>query len=140
MNRIYHTWDKWECYPAGFFNTTPPEGMTKDECREAYRLFLSDIPRFCEAMSRVIEEWPNSCEHNLTNEKMNRVAWMGQAAMCLEMGVPSVFRGGYMLLTKTQKEKANAAALRYINLWREKYNEPPLTTESVKSKTEANLY
>lgn len=140
MNRIYHTWDRWECYPAGFFNTKPPEGLTADECREAYRDFLSDIPRFSSAMARVIEAWPNSCEHNLTNDRMNRIAWMGQAGMCLETGISSVFRGGYMLLTKSQKKAANAAALQHINLWREKRGEPPLTEETIKSKTQADLY
>ena len=43
MERIYHTWDKWECYPAGFYETKPPQkDMTIDDCKQAYADFLRD--------------------------------------------------------------------------------------------------
>ena len=32
----------------------------------------------------VIVEWVNSCEHYLSNFAMNRIAWVGQAAMCYD--------------------------------------------------------
>ena len=140
MNRIYHTWDKWECYPAGFFEKRPPDGMTPDDCRETYATMLSDIERFNRAMDCVLEEWKYSCEHNLTNEKMNRIAWMGQAALCRSLGIPAAFRGGYTLLSLGEKRLANAAALNKINKWMELVGETRLTTESVKPKTAANLY
>lgn len=140
MKRIYHTWDKWECYPAGFYNNQPPKGMTSDQCLEAYRSFLADIPRFRAAMARVVNEWKNSCEHYLTNECMNRIAWLGQAAMCIDTGVPAQFRGGYNLLTEEQKQEADAAALMVLNQWMKQHGEPELDFESVQSKTKANLY
>lgn len=141
MKRIYHTWDKWECYPAGFYENKPRDkSMTDDQCREAYRDLLRDIPRFETAMARVINEWKNSCEHYLTNENMNRLAWLGQSALCIELGVPSEFRGGFMLLSAEEKKAANEAALRALNLWRDRYGEPPLTMDEAQSKTEMNLY
>ena len=140
MKRIYHTWDKWECYPAGFYNNQAPKGLSSDRCLEMYRDFLADIPRFQAAMLRVVTEWKNSCEHYLTNECMNRIAWLGQSALCISKGVPAIFRGGFVDLPLELQRKANETALKYLNKWREKYGEPPLTLETAKSRTEANLY
>ncbi len=114
--RIYHTWDKWECYPAGFYEGQKT-GATDDECRESYREFLADPGRFGAALERVLDEWKNSCEHYLTNESMNRVAWLGQASACIAMGLPSKYRSGYFLLTDDQKKAADALALEYLNKW-----------------------
>ena len=140
MERIYHTWDKWECYPAGFYAERAPKGMTNEDCEEAYRAFLADLGRFGVGMMRVLDEWKNSCEHYLTNNSMNRIAWMGQSAMCIETGIPARYRGGYNLLTDEQKEAADRLALEYINIWMERQGYPLLTDETVKSRTQANLY
>jgi len=115
-NRIFHTYDKWECYRAGFYATTM-DGMTKAQCEESYRVFLSDIPRFSRALGGVITEWKHSCEHYLTNAAMNRIAWLGQASACLDMGIPSTFRSGFFLLTEEEQEAANQCALEYLNKW-----------------------
>ena len=127
-SRIFHTHDKWECYKAGFY-ATKKDGMTKDQCQQAYRDFLADIPRFEEALNIVITEWKHSCEHYLTNSAMNRIAWLGQAAMCVDTGVPSEFRSGYFLLTEPQQNAANETALKYLNKWLSANNRPELTME-----------
>jgi len=140
MERIYHTWDKWECYPAGFYEVHPPDGMSTEDAEIAYRDFLSNLDLFSDNLQRVITEWKNSCEHYLTNEKMNRIAWMGQAAMCIYCGIPSRFRGGYNLLTNEQKIKADQLALDYINKWMANNGYQKLTNDDIKSKTVADLY
>jgi len=140
IKRIYHTWDVWECYKSGFYEKVPPKGMTKDDCEETYRDLLSDTTRFKKASFRVISEWKNSCEHYLTNENMNRIAWMGQASLCIECGIPSIFRGGYHLLSKQQQIEADNIALEAINAWMFFNCYPLYSMESIESKTEANLY
>ena len=140
MNRIYHTWDKWECYPAGFYENKAPGKMTKEEAEIFYRDFLSDIPRFESCLERVISEWKNSCEHYLTNEKMNRIAWLGQSSACICSGIPSMFRGGYNLLTEEEKKAADESALKYLNIWCLRNGYEEMTMEQVQSKTEANIY
>jgi hypothetical protein len=141
MNRIYHTWDKWECYPAGFYENKPPQkDMTDDDCRAVYRDLLRDIPAFEAALGGVITQWKNSCEHYLTNENMNRIAWLGQASLCLAKGMPSVFRGGFNMLSPQEQERANEAALKFLNIWLERNGYPVLTMEDAMSKTEVNLY
>lgn len=114
--RIFHTYDKWECYKAGFYKDTF-EGLTKEECEQKYAEFLSDDEKFEMALSGVISEWKHSCEHYLTNFSMNRIAWLGQAAMCYATGIPSIFRSGFHLLTEEQQLKANMIALKYLNKW-----------------------
>jgi hypothetical protein len=139
MNRIYHTWDKWECYPAGFYSNKHPT-LDEDQCRDLYASFLRDTDGFERAMGRVLIEWPNSSEHYLSNESMNRIAWLGQASMCITHGVPSVFRGGFNRLTEAEQLAANLAALKFLNIWLALRGEPTLTLQEAQSKTEANLY
>jgi len=139
MKRIYHTWDKWECYPAGFYEGQLT-GKTDDECKEMYRAFLSDDNAFKSALERVLSEWGNSCEHYLTNEAMNRIAWLGQASACIALGLPSRFRSGYFLLTDEQQKKADLIALEYLNSWLVGHGHEKVDLESAGVKTKVNLY
>ncbi len=139
MKRIYHTWDKWECYRAGFYENQS-ELLTKDDCELEYAALLKNEKAFRAALKRVITEWVKSCEHYLSNESMNRIAWLGQAALCIAKQIPSTFRGGFHWLTEEEKNKADSIALEYLNKWLKAHGEPSLTMEESKSKTEANLY
>lgn len=140
IQRIYHRYEKWECYPAGFFEDHPPKGLTEIECQQKYAEFLKDEKAFKKAAFMVIDEWTNSCEHNLTNPAMNRIAWVGQAAMCISFGIPSKYRGGYHLLTQNEQLNADLIALDVINYWMFLRGYGRFTLNTIKSKTEANLY
>ena len=141
MNRIYHTWDKWECYPAGFYDPKPRDrSVDDDQARDMYRDFLRDTPTFGVALDRVLHEWPNSCEHYLSNERMNRIAWLGQAAACIHLGLPSTYRSGYNKLTEEEKREADLTALDALNKWLTSYGEEPLGLDEAASKTEMDLY
>lgn len=112
--RLFHPWYKWECYKNGFYKTCPPGGLTHDECKRAYAEFLSDEKIFRKALSRVLSEWKYSCEQFLTNENINRIAWLGQASLCIETGIPSIYRGGFNLLTEGERARANRIAREYL--------------------------
>jgi len=140
IERIYHRYEKWECYKAGFFDEHPPKGMTHEYCQNKYAEFLKDLRLFEITAYKVLDEWPNSCEHNLSNPNMNRIAWIGQSSMCLYYGISSKFRGGYHLLTKEQQIAADKTALKVINYWMFLHGYCEFTLETIKSKTEANLY
>lgn len=137
-DRIFHTYDKWECYKAGFYNTTH-QSLTKVQCEEKYRAFLSDTDRFSEALESVTTEWVNSCEHYLTNNSMNRIAWLGQASACYAMGIPAIFRSGFFLLTEQEQEKANQTALKYLNKWLSSNGRKEVTMEEAYSG-QSDLY
>lgn len=115
-DRIFHTFDKWECQKAGFYETNV-EGKTKVECENEYAEMLSNDDEFRTALEGVTNEWKNSCEHYLTNKAMNRIAWLGQASLCYSRHIPSCYKGGFNLLTAEQQEKANRTAHEYLNKW-----------------------
>jgi ParB-like chromosome segregation protein Spo0J len=139
-NRIFHTFDKWECNLAGFYESRPPKGMTAEDCKVVYRDLLSNIPEFELALNRVITEWKHSCEHYLTNSAMNRIAWLGQASLCISKGIPSEFRGGFGLLTEEQQFAADQAALRALNKWMLANNRPEVSMEQANPNRQAEIY
>ena len=88
-----------------------------------------------------LRDWPNSCEQWLSNERMNRIAWLGQAAMCYATGVPSTFCGGFNQLSPEEQHAANLAALKYLNIWLESRGEPTLATlKDAERKTQPEMY
>jgi hypothetical protein len=139
IKRIYHTWDKWECYPAGFYENSKL-GMTRHECENEYKKFLSDLKRFEGALKRVTTEWKNSCEHYLTNERMNRIAWLGQASLCIESGIPSCYRSGYFLLSQKERHDADSLALKYLNIWLQENGYELTNLEGAGVFAQANIY
>jgi hypothetical protein len=69
-------------------------------------------------MRSVLSQWPISCEQNLSHTTHNRIAWLGQAAVCLATGQPSaVTRSVWWELTKDQQDRANAGAAETIRTW-----------------------
>lgn len=85
MKRIYHPYTRWEDHRAGFYDK-PPIGHAKaSQANKIVTMFM------CASLTRTymkmaIEQWSVSCETNLTNTGMNRVAYIGQAAACLYCG------------------------------------------------------
>lgn len=140
MNRVYHTWDKWECYPAGFFDIKCRNGETTEEAEQTYKKLLTDEAMFSAALFSVLKEWPNSCEHNLTNDKMNRIAWLGQAALAYTYHIPAKFRKGYYMLNNEERVIADTIALKYLNKWLAERNEETVTLEEAGATSVANQY
>ena len=64
---------------------------------------------------------------------MNRIAWLGQAACCIDSGIPAMYRGGFFLLTEDQQKEANETALVYLNKWLEGNGREPVTMEEAYS-------
>lgn len=119
MERIYHPWHKWEDYRSNFYGGVSE--YPKDNTLQLYASLLRDLPKFEDALKVVISEWKHACEHNLSNEAMNRVAYLGQASCALVYKVPhSVSMGGYNLLTDEEKAAADAMAQKYLDLWIER--------------------
>ena len=139
-SRIFHTYDKWECYKAGFYNTKI-DGKTKEQAEKEYAEFLKNDIRFREALKFIIENWKYSCEHYLTNKSMNRIAWLGQASMCYATGVPSIYCSGFNLLSQEEQNHANEIALEYLNIWNEKNNIEKIDmNEAISINRQTELY
>lgn len=138
--RILHTFDKWECHAFNFYGTAAPDGMTAEQAEEKYRALLADEAAFAGTLHLVVTEWRHSCEHYLTNEKMNRIAWLGQAALARAHRIPSGFRGGYNLLTESQQKRADELALEALNYWLKNNGRKPVEMGQARSKLDAELY
>ena len=119
IKRTYHPYWDWECYKNGFYKTTCD--YSEDEAKELYRMFLTDLKVFGEAIDKVFSLWTNSCEHFLTNESINRIAWIGQASACIELGLPSKYRGGFKLLSEEQQALADGLADKKLKEWIDEY-------------------
>ncbi len=79
---------------------------------------LSSNERFEFACNRVISEWENSCSVHLSNENMNRLAYMGQAACCLLLGSQKYTTcEAWNRLNADKQDKANAIAQKTIDKW-----------------------
>lgn len=115
MNRVWHHHSLWEEVPAGLWRTGP------DLFDFAAALSLmQDTARWSAAMRKVVGEWPYSCEQNLSHTEHNRVAWLGQAAVCLATGQPSIVtRKTWWQLPRTGQDAANTAATAAITYWEE---------------------
>lgn len=86
MKRVYHRYENWECYKSGFFSNISGPEKTQLELKVIEMFSSSDTTE--KYMREVVEKWVNSCEHNLSNISLNRVAWLGQAACCLYAKIP----------------------------------------------------
>ncbi len=117
-NRVFHTYDKWECHKAGFYKSVKKD-WSHEQCENEFKRILSDQKLFGEILEKVIVDWKHSCEHYLTNTSMNRIAWLGQAAVCYESGVPSRYSSAWFSIDEHIREQANQTALVYLNKWLE---------------------
>tara|TARA_R110000764_G_scaffold72464_2_gene148603 strand:+ start:1117 stop:2268 length:1152 start_codon:yes stop_codon:yes gene_type:complete len=115
-NRVFHTYDKWECHKAGFYAPNKKD-FSNEQCEQEFIRVLTDQNLFASILDKVIIEWKNSCEHYLTNKSMNRIAWLGQAAVCYHTSVPSRYSGAWFKMSEEDRGLADETALIYLNKW-----------------------
>lgn len=138
--RIYHTFEKWESVEYNFFGSNHPK-WSKTQCEHKYKSLLEDHEKFESTLEKVISEWHYSCQHNLTNKAMNRIAWLGQAALAYEYQIPSVYCSGYHLLDNEKQKQADLIALKYLNKWLKNNNMPELLLEeAISFNRQVELY
>lgn len=117
--RLFHPCQQWEDFKFNFHGNvgTYEQENTVKLCAD----LLRDLPRFERALFEIVNTWHFSCEHNLTNEAMNRIAYLGQAACALRLNVPSgISMGAWSTLSKEEQVAADALAKRYLDLFLEK--------------------
>ena len=122
MKRVYHPFHLWEEHKHGMWRVI--SGEKADEHIARAIGFTGDALLYGLWMMRVIDEWPMSCEHNLTCLGMNRQAWIGHAACCLAIGCPEeLTRLAWHRLTTQQQDEANEQADIAISTWEKRYAE-----------------
>lgn len=118
--QVYHHYEKWEEYKYGMWSV-PTQEEVNNNLQKAID-FTGNHELYGNAMLKVIKQWPVSCEQNLTNSSINQQAWIGHAAVCLELGIPeSITRKAWGFLTKEQQSLANKEADKAILAWNNQY-------------------
>ena len=120
MKRIWHPYTKWEDYLNGMYSTK--SGISRKRLVNKAIKFTGNHEHYGSFMAKVIESWPVSCEHNLTDVNSNRKAWIGHAAACMAIKCPEdITREAWGYLTQSQQDAANAQAEKYIKAWESRF-------------------
>jgi len=119
IKQVYINYKYWEDYINGMWRK-----LSKEDEVEFLKLaieFTSDHFRYGKAMRRVIVEWPNTCMHNLSDLSINRKAFIGHCAVCIELNIPEyITRMAWGKLTDEQRMLANSEAAATIKMWEQK--------------------
>lgn len=116
MKQIYHPYWLWEDYKAGFYDNVAGE-QKKILMNKVLEMFNSkQLTK--ENMFFVVNNWKYSMEHNLSNNAINKIAYIGQSACCNYAGIPnSITMEMWSKLSKEVQERSNNIAIEAIELW-----------------------
>jgi hypothetical protein len=118
MERIFHSYLKWEDWKAGMYRPLQQDSPEAEELISLACHLLSSPRLLYRAMSSVSKRWRHASEMNLSHIAINRRAWLGQAACCYEYKVPEhLTKQAWHRLSQDQQTKANAIADKVIFEW-----------------------
>jgi acyl-coenzyme A synthetase/AMP-(fatty) acid ligase len=113
----------WEEINAGMYKKIPTDQEEKSVSIALKVMINYNI--WGEYMKRIVDEWFFSCQQNLSHKTHNRIAWLGQAAVCIATGMPEdITRKAWWRLSDRQRLNANEQAATAIRYW-EKSNSLP---------------
>lgn len=116
MKQIFHNFTKWEDYKQGFYNSICED--VKEHMQKSIDL-LSNQEMFYRYAKKVIENWKYSCEQNLTDPSLNKIAYIGQSACCMANGTPAfVTRNAWSYIDEEDQRLANETARKVLKEWR----------------------
>ncbi len=120
IDQFFCHYERLEEYTSGMWRRV--SGAEMVEGKSKARHFMMDTEAFSSAMLEVCEGWPNSCKVNFTDNSINPISWLGQAALCYKLNLPeSVTRAAWVELPFDVQERANAYAKAHIKKWRKEY-------------------
>ena len=120
IKRVFHHYKLCEEYQTNMWKQVPVADRQSYQDKSA-KLML-DCVVFEAAMKKAVDEWPYSCEANLTASSINHQAWMGHAGCAINHNAPEdITRLAWRTLTQDQQDLANQAADNAIAYWKGKY-------------------
>jgi hypothetical protein len=120
MKQVFYHYTKWEEYKQGMWRVV--EGKQREGFLKKAIEFTGNAKLYGSYMLKVVEQWPISCEQNLTCNNINQQAWIGHAACCIAIDCPEdIVREAWSYLTEKQQIEANKEADKAILLWKDKY-------------------
>jgi len=116
LKRVYYHYEELEEFHAGMWRII--RGDARKKCILDAAALMKDADRFSHAMRRALKEWKKSCEHSLSAESTNRIAYLGHAGCCIEVGSPEeATRAAWHTLSNDEQDRANEAAAIVLNEW-----------------------
>lgn len=120
-NRIYRHYSEWEDYINGMWRKLA--SSEEDSMLKLAIYFTGNHLLYGKWMISAVDQWPITCEHNLSDLSQNRRAFIGHCAACLGIGSPEyITRMAWGYLTREQQDSANAMADIAIKRWEETYD------------------
>lgn len=114
--RVYYHYQDLEEYQRGMWRIV--RGEERKACILRAAKLMMETAAFYSQMLRALTEWPKSCEHNLTCDGMNKIAWLGHAGCCIGAASPEeATRAAWYRLNDSQMDAANAAAAAVLALY-----------------------
>lgn len=114
INQVYHPYWLWEEVAHNMWGSVE----NNEDYLERAITFTGDHILYGSWMKKVVDDWPYSCEHNLSNITQNRKAWLGRAACAYAFGCPEdIVRQAWWHLTDEQRTLANIQAENNIKIW-----------------------
>ena len=115
IEQVFHHFTKWEDYKVGFYNSTCED--IQEHIRKSVEL-LSNKKEFEKYANLMIEKWKYSCEHNLTDPSLNKIAYIGQGSCCLANGTPAfATRLAWSYIEEDKQKVANKVAKKILKKW-----------------------
>ena len=117
LKQVYHPYNLWEDFKNGMYSIP-----SNKEYQKSVVLSFFKNPNLVEIyMDKVINEWPISCEHNLSNLSMNRVAYIGQAACNIYGEIPNISTMyAWKFIDSDLRDLADKIAIKTILKWEQK--------------------
>lgn len=117
MKRIYHNHNLREDWKNGLYDNS----CNNEEEKIKTCMFMLGMQTVFEYYAmKVIEKWPYSCEHNLTDNGRNKQAYIGQASCCYYCGAPEyITKIAWNRLNKRIQASANKTADKVIKYFLE---------------------
>ena len=136
IKQVFIEYWLWEDYNSGFYNLNCFD--EKEKINRSIK-YMKDHSKFKEGMKKAVFNWGNSMLNNLTNPSMNKTAYIGQCANCIDNKTPSyITKKAWKELTLDEMKINNLNALDVFDKWKKVYY-PKLMSMKTNGNQDATL-
>lgn len=119
IKQIFHHYSKWEDYKNGLYNGVCDRHEEKVQLSKE---LLSNQEEFFNVAIDMFKNWEHSAEHNLTDNAINKKAWIGQASCCFNHQAPDyVTIEAWWSMDEETRKKANKTAIKALKQWQSEH-------------------
>jgi hypothetical protein len=117
MKQYYCHYKKWEDVKNGMYKSIGNKKIQNKMIKQSISL-LSNKIQCNKYMKKVCNNWYYACKSVFTNNSMNRIAWLGQAACCFKYKIPeNITRVAWHHIKPKKRDIANKIAINNIKRW-----------------------